>query len=305
MDYVESLRVFRAVADAKGIRRAADSLGMAPAMASRAITSLEQRFGTRLFERTTRSISLTESGGRVYERCCRILDNLSELETETTTETHVPTGVLRLVAHTTVTVNRLVPLIATFRKKYPNVSLDVTLTERPVDLVGDGYDLGIVLPFMLSTDLAVTRLLERIPLTIVAAQEYLETRSRPEHPAELKDHVFVTLPPSLRKPVLTFLTEDQDVTVPIKSDLVSNSAAFNREMVLQGIGIGVLPEALIQTEISQGRLVRLLGGYEIKDGAIEVRLAYNTRTLMPAKVRVFIDHATEFFAKTVHSGSTG
>ncbi|MGV2292295.1 LysR substrate-binding domain-containing protein [Trinickia sp. YCB016] len=295
MDYLENLRVFRAVVEAKSFRRAGDMLGLAPPIVSRAIASLEQRLGTRLFNRTTRQISLTESAERVYERCCRVLDDLGVLEAEATTETHVPAGILRLVAHTTAAVERLVPLISSFKLKYPNISLDVTLTERPVDLVAEGFDLGIVLPFMLSTDTAVTRLLERMPLAVFATSDYLKSHQRPTHPAQIEEHLFVTMPPALRKPHVTFRTEEEEVTVPIKYDIVSNNAVFNREMVLRGLGLGLLPLALVQPELQAGRLVRLLDEYEIMEESIEIRLAYATRTLLPAKVRAFIDHATGFY----------
>jgi DNA-binding transcriptional LysR family regulator len=295
MDHLENLRVFRAVVEAKSFRRAGDMLGLAPPIVSRAIAALEQRLGTRLFNRTTRQISLTESAERVYERCCRVLDDVAALEADAIAETHVPAGMLRLVAHTTAAVERLVPLISTFKLKYPSISLDVTLTERPVDLVAEGFDLGIVLPFMLSTDTAVTRLLERMRLAVFATNEYLKSHPRPTHPTQLEEHLFVTMPPALRKPQLTFLTEQDEVAVPIRYDIVSNNAVFNRAMVLRGLGLGLLPAELVEPEVRAGRLVRVLEEYEIKEEAIEIRLAYATRTLLPAKVRAFIDHATGFY----------
>jgi DNA-binding transcriptional LysR family regulator len=298
MDYIESLRIFRAVVEAKGFRRAADIVGTTPPVVSRAITALERRLGTRLFNRTTRQLSLTESAERAYEHCCRILDNLSNLEAQIRDETVIPSGVLRLVAHTTATILRLLPLITTFRQKYPGVVLDITFTERPVDLVADGFDLGIVLPFMMSSDQAVTKLLERMPLAIVATREYLANRRRPEIPMDLGEHTFVMAPPLMPKPELTFRERGQkDVVVPIKYDVASNNATFNREMVMRGFGLGALAIPFVQQDIQAGRLVRLLDQFEIKEGAVEIRLAYNTRTLLPAKVRAFIDHASEFFAE--------
>ena len=122
-------------------------------------------------------------------------------------------------------MNRLVPLISTFKQKYPKIRLDVTLTERPVDLVADGYDLGVVVPFMLISDTVVTRLLERMPLAIVAAPEYLKKYPSPQHPSQLTDHTFfVATSPSVRKPVLTFcLGEEGDVIVPLSYDIASQT----------------------------------------------------------------------------------
>ncbi|MGF6904719.1 DNA-binding transcriptional LysR family regulator [Paraburkholderia sp. GAS348] len=299
MDYLDSLRVFRSVVEAKSFTRAADMLGITTPAVSRAISGLEQRLGSRLLHRTTRQVSLTEAAEHFYDGCCRILDDLEVLEAEASNQAREPTGVLRLVAHTTATVSRLVPLISTFKQKYPKVSLDVTLTERPVDLVADGYDLGIVVPFMLSTDTVVTRLLERMPLSIVATPAYLEKHAVPEHPSELADHTFVAMSPTLRKPSLTFRLGDEDMTVPLKFDIVSNNPVFNREMVLENWGVGVLPAALAQEELASGKLVSILEDFEIIDGEIEIRLAYNSRTLLPAKVRAFVEHAAAFFDEVI------
>ncbi|WP_322044748.1 LysR family transcriptional regulator [Paraburkholderia sp. J67] len=295
MDYVETLRVFRTVVEARSFTRAADTLGVTTPVVSRAIASLEQRMGSRLFHRTTRQISLTETAERFYERCVGILDDLESLEAETFNEAREATGVLRLVAHTTATVDRLVPLLASFKRQNPKVSLDVTLIERPVDLVADGYDLGIVVPYMLTSDTTVTRLLERVPQIIVASPGYLEKHRAPAEPADLAEHVFVAVSPSIRKPTLAFKVGEEERSVSLKFDIASNNPVFNREMVRQGFGLGVLPEALLHDDLAAGRLVRLLEGYELADHAIEIRLAYVTRTLMPAKVRAFIDHATAFF----------
>lgn len=303
MDYLETLKVFRYVVEAKSFSRAADVLGLAPPAVSRAIANLEQRLGSRLFNRTTRQVSLTEAAERLYEGCARILDDLERLEQEALTQAREPEGVLRLVAHTTATVNRLVPLITSFKRKHRKVNLDVTLTERPVDLVADGYDLGIVLPQMLTSDTTVTRLLERIPLAVVAAPSYLTARPRPVTPSDLHEHMFVTMSPSQRKPVLTFLVDNEEVTIPLKYDIASNNAEFNRELVLEGFGIGIVPAALVEAELASGRLSTLLDDFQLVDGAVEIRLAYNTRALQPAKVRAFVDHAVAYFADAAHASS--
>ena len=200
-----------------------------------------------------------------------------------------------MVAHTTATLTWLAPLILSFKDKQPKITVDVTLTERPVDLTADGYDLGILLPFMLATDLAVTRLLQRLQLVIVTTEAYLSGRARPRHPADLADHVFVTVPPSMHKPFVTFRMDEADVEFPISYQITSNNPIFNRDVLLRGFGVGVLPITLVEQDLKTGRLVRLLEDFEIADTAAEVRLAYMGRTLLPPKVRAFIDHATEFF----------
>ncbi|MBN3761890.1 LysR family transcriptional regulator [Burkholderia sp. Ac-20365] len=298
MDYVESLRVFRSVVELKSFARAADMHGLARPAVSRAVSALEERVGCRLLHRTTRQVSLTEAAERFYEGCVRILDDLDALEADVGNQTREAGGVLRLVAHTTSTMERLVPLIAEFKLAHPKITLDVTLTERPVDLVADGYDLGIVVPYMLTSETAVVRLLERIPVILVASPQYLQRTPAPNHPSELANHQFVAMSPSLRRPSVSFRVGSEELTIPLHFDMSSNSPAFNREMVLRGFGIGIVPVALIEKELASGKLVRLLAGFELVDIGIEIRLAYSNRTLLPAKVRAFIDHAIEFFERT-------
>jgi DNA-binding transcriptional LysR family regulator len=294
MDYFTSLRVFCTVVEAKSFARAADILGLSPPVVSRAIAGLEQRLGSRLFNRTTRQISLTETAERFFNDCSRLLDELQAMEERASNRASEATGLLRLVAHTTVMMNRYAPLVASFRRAHPHVRLDVTLTERPVDLVGEGYDLGIVLPFMLSTDTVVTRQLEVIPQVLVASPAYLEARPAPRHPSELVDHQFVPMSASIRKPALTFRIGGEELVVPLSYDIASNSAVFNREMVLHGLGIGMLPSVLVEREIASGQLVRLLGEYELVGATTDIRIAYSTRALLPAKVRAFVEHAVRF-----------
>ncbi|MFX1674506.1 LysR family transcriptional regulator [Paraburkholderia sp. A2WS-5] len=298
MDYIDTLRIFRSVVEARNFTRAADMHGIATPAVSRAIARLEKRLGSRLFHRTTRAVSLTEAAERFYDGCCRVLDDLDALEAGATEQTREANGVLRLVAHTSAMVHRLVPLISSFKRAHPNVTLDVMLTERPVDLVADGYDLGLVLPFMLNSEGTVTKLLERIPLALVATPGYLAAHSTPRLPSDLEAHTFVPMPPSLRKPSLTFRDGEKEVTVRMKYEVASNNPDFNLAMVLEGFGIGTLPRGLVQSEVATGRLVTLLDDFPVVDAQIELRLAYASRTLLPAKVRAFIDHATEFFRHT-------
>ncbi|WP_028227018.1 LysR family transcriptional regulator [Paraburkholderia ferrariae] len=295
MDYVDSLRIFRSVVEARSFTRAADMHGVTTPVVSRTIARLEKRLGSRLFHRTTRAVSLTEAAERFYDGCCRVLDDLDTLEADASVQTREASGVLRLVAHTTATVNRLVPLISSFKRAHPMVSLDVMLTERPVDLVADGFDLGLVLPFMLNNDTTVTRLLERIPLALVTTPAWVAEHRLPVRPEDLAQHAFVTMPPSLRKPELTFRKGNEEVSMVMRHEVASNNPVFNREMVLEGFGIGVLPTSLVTAELAAGKLVVLLEDYEIVNASIEIRLAYTTRTLLPAKVRAFIDHATAFY----------
>lgn len=296
MDHLESLRIFCTVVEVKNFTRAAQVLGLTTPIVSRSVTELEERLGVRLFQRSTRHISTTEVAERFFEGCARILADLDALEAEARRGVMEPTGVLRLVAHTTATVNVLLPLIAEFKKDFPSVRLDITLTERPVDLVEDGYDLGVLLPFMLTTDKVITRTLIRIPVAIVSSPAYIAVYGVPRMPSDLAGMKFVALPPSIQSPSLCFRRDNRDISVDLNFEIATNNPTLRKEMVLQGFGLGVLPETLIDQEIKDGLLVRLLGDYELVDSDIEVRLAYSDRKFMPAKVRAFVDYAISYFS---------
>ena len=186
------------------------------------------------------------------------------------------------------------PLIAGFKVAHPKVRLDVTLTERPIDLVGEGYDIGIVVPYMLTNESTVVRLIERIPLVIVATPAYLRAHSRPVTPADLADHPFVPMSPSLRRPALSFRVDGNTLTVPFRFDISSNSPVFNREMVMHDFGIGVVPKTLVEAQLASGALVQLLADADLVDASVEIKLAYANRALLPAKVKTFIDYTAAY-----------
>jgi len=295
MEYIDSLRIFCSVVEARGFTRAADMLGLSTPVVSRAIAALEKRLGVRLFNRTTRQISLTEAAEQFYEGCVRVIADLDALEEGASTQAREPTGVLRVISHATATMHRLQPLIASYKLKYPKVNIDVTLAERPVDLVAEGYDIGLLLPFMLTSDTVVTRLMELIPFELVASPDYLARHSAPTHPSQIADHLVVAFSTSIRKPELRFGVDGETLTVPFRYEIESNNAPFNLGMVLQGFGIGMLPSSVVAADREAGRLVPVLPEYSLVDMGAEIRLAYSSRTLMPAKVRSFIEHTVAFF----------
>jgi DNA-binding transcriptional LysR family regulator len=295
MDHLETLRIFCTVFEMKNFTRAAEMLGMSTASVSRSITALEKKLGVRLFQRSTRSISTTEAAERFFVGCGRILAELGTLETEARHGMTEPTGVLRLVAHTTGTMNLLVPLIADFKEHFPSVHLDVTLTERPVDLIEDGFDLGILLPSMLTTDRAVTRLLTSVSVAVVSSPAYLTSHGHPRTPQDLAGLNFVAASPTMQAPSLRLRRNNEEVSINLNVEIAANNSAFRKEMVVRGFGLGVLPELLIAEEIKNGRLVRVLDDYHVVDSSIELRLAYSDRRFMPAKVRAFVDYAISYY----------
>ncbi|WP_186041244.1 LysR family transcriptional regulator [Burkholderia gladioli] len=295
MEYIDSLRIFCSVVEARGFTRAADMLGLSTPVVSRAVASLEKRLGVRLFHRTTRQISLTEAAEQFYEGCVRVIADLDALEEGASTQAREPSGVLRVISHATATTHRLLPLIASYKRKYPKVSIDVTLAERPVDLVAEGYDIGLLLPFMLTSDTVVTRLMEMIPFELVSSPEYLARAGTPTHPLQIADHMVVAFSTSIRKPEMRFRVDGEALTVPFRYEIESNNAPFNLGLVLKGFGLGMLPTSVVEEYLESGQLVSVLPDFPLVDMGAEIRLAYSSRTLLPAKVRSFIEHTVGFF----------
>ncbi|CAB3808454.1 HTH-type transcriptional regulator PgrR [Paraburkholderia ultramafica] len=295
MDHLETLRTFCTVVEMQSFTHAAHTLGVSKAVVSRAIAGLETRLGVRLFRRSTRHLSLTEAGDEFYAGCSRVVAELDELEAGTGQRAREPAGVLRLVAHTTAALLELPSLIAGFRARYPGVQLEVTLAERPVDLIKEAFDLGIVLPFMLTSELTITRALCRLPLAVVGSPSYIRGRKLPQRPEDLAAFRFVTILASISEPQLHFRRGCEDVAVPLEHEVSTNNAVLNKELVISGGGLGALPLTMIAKELDDGRLVQLLPEFEIVSGDAEIRLAYRERSLMTGKVRAFIDYATSYF----------
>lgn len=242
-------------------------------------------------------MSLTKAAEQYYEGCLHVLADLDELEEGIATLTREPTGVLRFVAHSSAAADFLPALTSTFKRRYPGITLDVTVAERAIDLVADGFDVGLVLPFMLNTETVVTRLVDRLQLVLVASPEYINKHAAITHPAELSTHAFVAFASTSRQTSLTFSGCEGELDVPLTHDIVSNSVVYNLNMVLAGFGLAVLPASMVQCHLRAGQLVRLLEHYTLHDGDAELRLAYSSRAYLPAKVRAFIEHSVEFFSK--------
>ncbi|MGF6305056.1 MULTISPECIES: LysR family transcriptional regulator [Paraburkholderia] len=295
MDHLETLRTFCTVVEMQSFTHAANKLGVSTSIVSRAITGLETRLGVRLFQRTTRHLALTEAGDEFHAGCSRVVAELDLLEAGTGQRAREPAGVLRLVAHTTAAVLELPPLIAGFRARYPAVQLELTLAERPVDLIKEAFDLGIVLPFMLTSELTITRALCRLPLAVVGSPSYLQGRQLPQRPNDLAAFRFVTILASISEPQLRFQRGGEQFAVPLEHDVSTNNAALNKELVVSGAGLGALPLTMVGKELDDGRLVQLLPDFEVVSAQAELRLAYRDRSLMTAKVRAFIDYVTSYF----------
>jgi DNA-binding transcriptional LysR family regulator len=295
MNQIHAMRVFVRVSETESFRRAAQQLDVSNALVTRAIAMLEAHLRTRLINRTTRNLSLTEAGTRYLEGCRALLEELDHLESMVAHTEGDPSGTLRVVASGSLSLMALTPLIDGFRQLYPKVNVRLTLSERHVDLVEDGFDVGIVTAFMVSSTALVERPVATNTLIPVATPEYLAEHGSPETPNDLLHHSFVALPSEMRSATWHFRhrhngSADQVTLAPIYT---VNSALMVRLGTLAHMGISIIPEGIVAADLEEGTLVRVLSDFAIDDPDVKVSIVYPGRQYLPAKTRAFIDYTLE------------
>ncbi|WP_118181092.1 LysR family transcriptional regulator [Paraburkholderia phosphatilytica] len=295
MDHLQSMRVFAKVAELGGFARAATAVGISSAVATRHVADLEGRLGTRLLNRTTRSLSLTEAGQVYLERARQILDELEDVEQMVVARNHEPVGTLRIVAPVVFGLHNLAPVLQSFTARYPKVVPDVTLVSRQVDLVEEGYDVGIVAVRQMRSSTIVTRRLMSSRMTVCATPTYLHKRGVPTRPERLAEHACLSLPTEYFGDERVFSGPNGEVRVRPANAIVANNTEMLRQFALLDMGVAVLPDYLVGRDLERGRFVKLLPEYELPQ--IEINIAYPSRHHLPAKVRTFVDHLVEHFAQ--------
>ena len=304
MNQIHAMRVFVRVADTESFRRAAQQLDVSNALVTRAIAMLEAHLRTRLINRTTRNLSLTEAGTRYLEGCRALLEELDHLESTVTHTEGEPSGTLRVVASSALSLLTLTPLIDDFRKLYPKVNVRLTLAERHVDLVEDGYDVGIVTAFMVSSTALVERPVGTNALVPVATPAFIAEHGMPGAPADLQTLPSVGLPNEMRSQTWHFRhrhgAADQITLAPVYS---VNNGLMVRLATLKSMGFSILPEGIVQADLKEGTLVRLLPEYSIDDPDMKVSIVYPGRQYLPAKTRFFIDYALNYLSREFATGT--
>ena len=296
MNHLQSMRVFVKVAELGSFARTASTMGISTAVVTRHVADLEERLGTRLLNRTTRSQSLTESGRVYLERVRPILDDLEGVEQMVVARNHEPVGTLRIVAPVVFGLHNFAPVLQSYAERYPNVIPDVTLVDRHVDLVEEGFDVGVLIARQMRSASIVTRRLTTGHMTVCATPDYLRKHGTPTRPEQLQDHPSLSLPSEYGgdERVFTSIDGKGEVRMRPTNAIVANNTEMLRQFALLGMGIAILPSYLIGRDLERGRLVRLLAGYRLPQ--VEVTIAYPSRHHLPAKVRTFIDHLVEHFS---------
>ena len=260
MDRLTSMTVFARVAAARSFSSAARELGISQATASKHVQTLESWLGTRLLNRTTRRVGLTDVGASFFAQCTRILEDM-ETARQTGQTIAKLRGSMRVAAPVAFGSSRLPTLVVAFMAENPDLSINVTLCDRPVDVIEDGYDLVIRTGPEASDDVGLTvHVLRSMRFTVCAAPAYLGTHGVPQAPADLARLVCLT---DSRYPgdVWRFSSPNGECEVAVTGRLRSDNGMFRRAAARTGAGVLLAPEFLVEDDIAAGRLVRLLPGY--------------------------------------------
>lgn len=294
MDRFEAMRVFSQVVELGSFSKAADQLGLSATATSRHVAELESHLQTRLLNRTTRRISLTESGRAFYERCVQVLADLEEAEQEASRAAVVPRGTIKLTCAVNFGVRHLAPAVAGFLAAHAEVRFDVSLSDRTVDLVEEGFDLGIRIGSVGSEQL-VARKLGETRLVPCASPAYLAARGAPRSPEELAGHNCFTYEYSSAKNVWRFRdAAGAEHLVRVNGSLHSNNGDLLAEAAARGAGVVFEPAFIVGPELRAGRLVPLL--QEFMPAPVPIYAVYPSRKHLSAKVRLFVDFLVERFA---------
>ncbi|HET9023912.1 MAG TPA: LysR family transcriptional regulator [Burkholderiaceae bacterium] len=293
MDRFSSMEAFVRVVEAGSFVAAADRLGISTSSLSRMVADLEQHLGTRLLNRTTRRLSLTESGQSYYERCVTLLADLAEAEAMAGQSAAQARGTVRLTCSYNMAEQKVAPAIASFVERHPAVKFELVVSDRIVDLVDEGFDLAIrVGP--VGSDRLVARRLGSMQLVLCAAPSYLQRHPALNEPAELASHNALTYAYSASPRLWRFTDRTGEVReVRVTGNLHANSGDTLRAAAIEGMGIINEPDFLLAPALQAGRLVRLLPEYA--GGGGDIWAVYPSRRHLSLKVRLFVDHIAAAF----------
>ena len=294
MDRFLEMRTFVQVVDTGSFVGAAEPLDMSKAAVSRYVADLEARLGVRLLHRTTRRLSLTEDGEVFYLRCKELLGGLDAAEAEVTARSGDAVGQLRVNAPVSFGILYLAPVWAAFKARHPQVSFDVTLSDRVVDIVDEGFDLAIRITQLQNSSL-ISRRLASTRMVLCASPTYLARQGTPVHPSELVQHHILAYSNWSSRDEWAFDGPDGVVVVKTTPCLRSNNGDTCRAVALAHEGIILQPSFMVGADLAAGTLVELCPGYRALEMGIHA--VYSSRKHVAPKVRLLIDFLVEHFAE--------
>ena len=287
MDKLASIKVFLQVVRAGSFVRASEQAGLSQTSASRMVRELEEAVGVRLLNRSTRSLSLTDAGERLFTFYGQVVDDLEGIEAEAAgTGSRAAPSRLRVVFPHTFATRRLDAALCRFREEHPNVDLEIRLDDSPTDLIRDGFDLSIrIAPSLRSSTIA--RRIALVPIVTCASPAYLERRGTPHVPAELAEHECLIYTDNDPPEEWTFNKDGERIVQRVRGSVKANSGDLLRALAVAGQGVIFQPAFIVGAEIAAGRLVPILEEFEaLPRTAFAI---YPSGRFIPAKVRALTD----------------
>lgn len=293
MDRLHAIRAFKEVAKHNGFAAAARALNTSPPSVSRLISDLEEDLGVRLFQRSTRSVGLTEEGEQFLLRGAVLIDELDAVTEEIRDRRNDPRGHLNISSVVAFGQERIAPLLPGFLRKYPDVTVNLEISNRKVDLVQEHVDLAIRIGGAEGLDNSTlkARRIYSQRLLFVATPTYVRSYGAPSDFGDLAEHCIVKQISGAWGRTNTFERAGRVVDFTLPDSFVVNSPNAARNAILTGQAMGLLADYLAERFISDGRLVRLLPDVQTLEQPIYAVFVH--RNFMPAKVRTFIDHVVE------------
>jgi DNA-binding transcriptional LysR family regulator len=294
------LTAFVAVAENRSFTKAASHLGIKAPSLSHAIQSLEEQFGVRLLNRTTRSVALTDAGEQLLSHLTPVLESVDRAIDAVNAFRDKPSGTLRLTVHPVAAVTVIGPMVARFSAEYPEISLDISVEVERKDIVGERFDAGVHPGDGIAQDMIALPIGGQVRFRTVASPDYLARNAGPPAPDDLRRHNCIRYrggPDSDGQP-WKFRKADQVVDVAVKGSLTVNDPALALKAALDGMGIVQLPEMWIAPLVAEGRLVRLLDDWSPRQ--TEFSLFYSSRRHLPVKLRALVDFLREESKDAAH-----
>lgn len=290
MDTLLSMKVFRHVVEIGSFVGAAERLSISTAMTSKHLMHLEKHLGTRLLNRSSRSLSLTESGKLFFERCKVILEDVEEAESVVGSVSGVPRGTLRVSLPSWTATRQLVEFVATYRQRYPEVVLDLSFEDRVVDIIEEGYDLAIRATLDQPPAGLIARPLRPMPFVIAASKDYVKRCGVPKSPGDLAQHDCIMIG-SGQSWLLTGPNGDIEAPARVVLRFGSMTVAV-AHAVCTGIGLAPLPRILFEDSMFRDSLCPVLTEHPLRHP--QIYAIYVSRKHLPLKIRTFVDHVFEY-----------
>ena len=293
MNQLEDMRIFVSTVDAQSFTAAADKLGLSKQFISRRIMTLEERLGARLLIRTTRKLSVTDTGRAYYERALKIIDEVNDAEQLVSSQNTSPRGTLRISAPMSFGTLHLGPAVARFMAQCPDVRIELDLSDRFVDIVGEGYDMAIRIGNLADSSL-VARQIAPAQIVTCASPAYLKQRGKPKSPTDLKEHDCLLYGHN-RNVEWVFVDKGKTLHLPVKGRLRANNGELACTAAIEGLGIVLLPTFIVGAALRSKQLVTILDAYA--PPPLTIYAVYPQHRQSSLAVKAFTDFLRTTFGK--------